>query len=644
VSTLPLQSEVTADPRFDALQREAEQIQQRAEARDQLAAWAHTTWMRMLTSRLRNSAATEGAMLKALRWNQDACHLIAALGEDTCREIIASTRDGAMASIVVDEQAREAESAARRAEVERRAEAARIERERKGVALAPLLELHRSRFAEMEIEQSYEFADLQAALRIIGFRADQPEAEPMLRPWLTRFGFERELIYECTAEGEPIYTEEKQRMLSEYYAGQKLYESDADTTRPYFMLRDNGERCPPSLDDAKAWAEGWRSRLPPSLRDVGMVSVLQPGACVEALVWCREPISGRAVSELLRGLNGSRSEDDDHPPRFVALPEWTPFGTPVLLEPRTRAPKAATLASMRARVTTAAEPTAGVIRTKIAGLDSQLRLGGIPEGALLIVQGPPKACKTTVEIEIACAAREQGYHVAFIAGDESPTEIVTRLWQRAGLAPIEARQRALRGDLPDEGFLVIDPREYPLESILESVRAEPLPTVLVVESIQKLARGGQHEIDALLGMLRATGKTTIAASETVGTGETRRSKGSTGIGYEAHLTLDVTRRKDEVTIRPMLSRLGSEEPVHLRLDALRQTLTAKGTVEPQDETETGARGAVLAALSEQPRSKTWLRNHIQGWRSERILEAVEALELDGEIEKRGTKYVIHGTP
>src|SRR5205814_1871290 len=81
---------------------------------------------------------------------------------------------------------------------------------------------------------------------------------------------------------------------------------------------------------------------------------------------------------------------------------------------RPRRPSArATLASMRARVATAAEATAGVMRTKIADLDSQMRLGGIPEGALLIVQGPPKACKTTVEIELACAAREQGYHVAF---------------------------------------------------------------------------------------------------------------------------------------------------------------------------------------------------------------------------------------
>jgi hypothetical protein len=445
------------------------------------------------------------------------------------------------------------------------------------------------------------------------------------------------------------FNEDERAIIRRAHKSPTVDSHDPERAR-WIVVEDTAETTPPDLPKvfdangndlnpayavaARAWAAAYRTRLPEGLRHFGMIVLPRPGESPIVGIWIGVEQSADLLRNWIQRIGGGH---DDDPGRFRVRGRCDGDECDLVdLEPVHLATDVHTLAARPS----AEAANARLLRTGIGELDAQLRLGGLPDGSLVIVQGGPKACKTTTELQLACSARQHGAEVLFIAGDESPIEIQARLWQRQGLAPDEAHARASHGLHADEGLIVADPRQYGLGKLLDAATAWPAIRMIVAESLQTLAPGGQHEIDALLVRLRATGKTVVAASEVVGGGKLgRRAKGSTSIGYQASLTLDVDRKGDAVRLRPMHSRLGTEEPIYLVLDAERQTLRGREELEALDDLEP-VKAAIVAAIAERgPLSGAGVERWVRG-ASKVVRDALAALVAGGVLVKVGTKYEV----
>lgn len=117
--------------------------------------------------------------------------------------------------------------------------------------------------------------------------------------------------------------------------------------------------------------------------------------------------------------------------------------------------------------------------------------GGPVYGTRWYIQGAPDAGKTALLIQIAHEWAERGVHIAFLAVDEEPDDIVTRLAQRRGFSRMicEARSGAALGAIALElGGLPI--RIYDATWTIERVVADLVawangaPAALMIDSLQ----------------------------------------------------------------------------------------------------------------------------------------------------------------
>jgi KaiC/GvpD/RAD55 family RecA-like ATPase len=478
--------------------------------------------------------------------------------------------------------------------------------------LAALVERHRARLAECETEQ-FDFSDLPNAFRSIGYRADEPESEPIVRPHLTRAGFEAENVQnDLTIDGR-IYTEEERRMLSEHYAGKTLYESDLKTKRNWAVYRDTQERVP-NLDDPHAVAERYRAGLPGiGTADMGMIVVMREGAQFEFMVWHREPIDGAAARGWITPRPGFGTEDE---PRFKYLEQWQPFGVPAMLEPRVNAPRVATLAGLATPRCVTAASNVTAYSTGLDSLDDLFRAGALPAGSRLVIQAPPEHLKTSLAVAIGRALVAAGLDVAHLAVDEADHKIHERLGQHPEGAP--------------DRYFVINAEHY-LEDVLDAT-----PDAVVIDSIQTVrthageGKGAIERVNAVIEILRAWGGLAIVTSELARAayqGTRQRSaitggKNSGAIEYGATcmLGLKYDRKAGRLRVAVLKNRDGAADPegsvaFELAPDLAQQTFTPAAAAPSKgapEHSEPALWGRIRAAVAKGPQSKTWIREHVTG--------------------------------
>ena len=109
--------------------------------------------------------------------------------------------------------------------------------------------------------------------------------------------------------------------------------------------------------------------------------------------------------------------------------------------------------------------------TGTAELDRVLG-GGLVPGSLVLIGGDPGIGKSTLVLQVAMALAARGETVLYVAGEESESQV---------------RMRAARlGEVPAPLLILC---ETDLEAVLEA-SASTRPAVLIVDSIQTMARGG----------------------------------------------------------------------------------------------------------------------------------------------------------
>jgi DNA repair protein RadA/Sms len=109
--------------------------------------------------------------------------------------------------------------------------------------------------------------------------------------------------------------------------------------------------------------------------------------------------------------------------------------------------------------------------TGTAELDRVLG-GGLVPGSLVLIGGDPGIGKSTLVLQVAMALAARGETVLYVAGEESEEQV---------------RMRAARlGEVPGPLLILC---ETDLEAVLEAC-VSTRPSVLIVDSIQTMARGG----------------------------------------------------------------------------------------------------------------------------------------------------------
>jgi archaellum biogenesis ATPase FlaH len=175
------------------------------------------------------------------------------------------------------------------------------------------------------------------------------------------------------------------------------------------------------------------------------------------------------------------------------------------------------------------------IETGIETLDTACR-GGLRRGRVIVIAGPPGACKTTLSVMVGHDLAARGVHVAVLAADEGALGLVVRIGQLVGedrdaleRADAFALERVALASESTLATLAIVDASTPGASIGAiahelATRAASATGVLIVDSIQSIARAPAYEahdgmrarVDAVLVDLRAAaarGLVVIAASE-----------------------------------------------------------------------------------------------------------------------------------
>lgn len=261
-------------------------------------------------------------------------------------------------------------------------------------------------------------------------------------------------------------------------------------------------------------------------------------------------------------------------------------------------------------VVRAIAPARVKLATGFATLDLALR-GGIPEGRLGVLQGPPGVAKTGLVCQFGLVAAAAGFAVAILAADEDAEGLAIRLGQALGAASRDeleavdgAVARAAAGDRLARLPIWLADGERP-DATVEQVSAGlarqrgDRPSLLVVDSIQTVRAAGSAEADgprarvdlvlkALKSQARVHRHIVLATSE-VSRGRYRaRARGerssalasgkeSGGIEYAAAVLLDLAGVPDlpgQIDVEIAKNRLGAKDLVfRLRQDFARCTFT-----------------------------------------------------------------------
>ncbi len=152
--------------------------------------------------------------------------------------------------------------------------------------------------------------------------------------------------------------------------------------------------------------------------------------------------------------------------------------------------------------------------TGVPRLDEVLG-GGLPQGALIVILGPPGSGKTTLACQIAFAAARRGQRVLLLTAlSESPSKLVEHLSHYQFFVPDFLGQQveihAMKELLPDE--------KAPMQEIITSVRKMGAPWV-VLDGFQGLRGHGRNPqfirqfLTSLGARLSMLGTTTLVTSE-----------------------------------------------------------------------------------------------------------------------------------
>lgn len=120
-----------------------------------------------------------------------------------------------------------------------------------------------------------------------------------------------------------------------------------------------------------------------------------------------------------------------------------------------------------------------VFSTRIPSLDIALGVGGIPRGRITEIFGPERGGKTTVAMQVAASAQEDGGVILYIDSEHS-------------LDAIYARKLGL--DLEDPGFRIIqeDEGDLPLDAALK-ILDMGIVDLIVIDSLANMAPRAQQE-------------------------------------------------------------------------------------------------------------------------------------------------------
>ncbi len=152
--------------------------------------------------------------------------------------------------------------------------------------------------------------------------------------------------------------------------------------------------------------------------------------------------------------------------------------------------------------------------TGVPRLDEVLG-GGLPQGALIVILGPPGSGKTTLACQIAFAAARRGQRVLLLTAlSESPGKLIEHLSHYQFFVPDFLGQQveihAMKELLPDE--------KAPMQEIIASVRKMGAPWV-VLDGFQGLRGRGRDPqfirqfLTSLGARLSMLGTTTLVTSE-----------------------------------------------------------------------------------------------------------------------------------
>lgn len=254
--------------------------------------------------------------------------------------------------------------------------------------------------------------------------------------------------------------------------------------------------------------------------------------------------------------------------------------------------------------------------TGIARLD-ELTGGGPVYGSRWYLIGTPDAGKTALAVQLADTFARRGIVVGILAADEEPTDIVTRLAQRAGWS----RSRCERRELSDlDGMTTslagLPVRLYDGSTTIEAAAAElageaartAARAVLILDSVQTVtssseaaAQSVREAVTARVRAIRSVASRysmlVVATSEmgrhayrTIEAADTANdlaaAKESGAIEYSARVMLalrSVRGESDLVQLRVAKNKHGpSGDEIYLRLDRRSMTITESAAPTPVD--------------------------------------------------------------
>jgi hypothetical protein len=388
-------------------------------------------------------------------------------------------------------------------------------------------------------------------------------------------------------------------------------------------------------------ARAWRDSIP-DLRGREIVAFMAPGRALAAVVWFPEPRKDAVVDAWCCGMSGLRPNDEAEP-RFAQVSYPFPSGTDIYLE--ADAPVAAL--PSRAEVLGSVSTPGRRYLTGIAELDRQMRAGGVPIDARIVLVGQKGSLKTTLALVLAEAWLAAGGCVLWVAADESAASITARQLQHRGLSATRAAE--LRPEdvatIPDR-FAVVPP-DY-LEDLWTMGHAaaatEGAPLMVVSDSVQKLlsrageGKGERERIEASLEAVEALQARMpalwVSTSEATAGGE---AKGARGIGYTATLELHLARSGDAVRVAIDKNRHGDENGFALRIDRNAQRIVTAAQA-AASEADAGLQTQIVEALKEHgPMARTRIETWITG-DSGRIRAALNSMVEAGTLTYSNKRY------
>jgi KaiC/GvpD/RAD55 family RecA-like ATPase len=248
------------------------------------------------------------------------------------------------------------------------------------------------------------------------------------------------------------------------------------------------------------------------------------------------------------------------------------------------------------------QPVSARLSSGLETLDRATR-GGLPLGRVVTLVGAPGAGKTGLAVWFAEQWERAGAAVAFLAADEEPRGILTRIGQRMGFSrdDIEGPDDGVRRDLASQcvgrSVIVIDPDADESMRTIEDAHAAlvhfacELPRVLIIDSLQTCLCAAAMSCDTIRERISTkmrvvksfakTGTLVVVISEMARAGyrsgdakndvsALAAGKESSDIEYGSALLLGLRSVRDtsgQTDVEVAKNRLGAEKPTfRLRLD------------------------------------------------------------------------------